>query len=133
MPTHSQCDIWGECGITPEFCTATESTTGAPGTAAAGTNGCISNCGTDIVNNDAAPGEFYSIGYFESFGADRSCLNMDASLIPSSYTHLHYAFGEISDNYEVNVSANLGQFEIFANITHSKRILSFGGWSFSTE
>lgn len=85
------------------------------------------------MNNDAAPSQFFSIGYFEAFGTTRSCVNMDASLIPSSYSHLHYAFGEISDSYEVDVSEYLEQFETFSNITSSKRVLSFGGWSFSTE
>ncbi|KUI60668.1 Killer toxin subunits alpha/beta [Cytospora mali] len=132
-PLNACCDIWGECGITSLYCTASESTTGAPGTAANGSNGCISNCGTDIVNNDDGPAELMRIGYFEAFGANRSCLNMDASQLPSSYSHIHYAFGEISDDYQVDVSTYLDQFETFANITTSKRILSFGGWSFSTD
>lgn len=74
-----------------------------------------------------------AVGYFEAFGANRSCLNMDASQLPSSYTHIYYAFAKISRDYEVDVSTCLDQFEVFANITTSKRILSFGGWSFSTE
>ncbi|KAL6895403.1 glycoside hydrolase family 18 protein [Trichoderma longibrachiatum] len=90
------------------------SSTGAPGTSPPGINGCISNCGTSIINSDEASTEFRSIGYFEAFGANRSCLAMHASQIPGSYSHVHYAF-------------------VFANSTGFKRILSFGGWSFSTS
>lgn len=43
-PLNACCDVWGQCGITAEFCTDTN--TGAPGTAKPNTNGCISNCGT---------------------------------------------------------------------------------------
>lgn len=65
-PLNASCDIWGQCGVTSEFCTVSNSTTGAPGTAANNTNGCISNCGTQIVESDA-PAENYVIGYFEGF------------------------------------------------------------------
>ena len=40
-PLNTYCDIWGQCGTTTEFCTPSNSSTGTPGTAAAGTNGCI--------------------------------------------------------------------------------------------
>lgn len=57
-PLNACCDRWGQCGTTAEFCAATKSPTGAPGTAANGTNGCISNCGTGIVNHAEPPAEF---------------------------------------------------------------------------
>jgi len=59
------CNIWGQCGITSEFCIATPADTGAPGTTQPGTNGCISHCGTDIVNNGAGPASFIRVGYYE--------------------------------------------------------------------
>lgn len=74
-----------------------------------------------------------SIGYFEAFGANRSCLNMDASELPSTYSHIHYAFGSITTDYQVDLSAYIDQFTTFAASTGFKRVLSFGGWSFSTE
>ncbi|GKZ66768.1 hypothetical protein AnigIFM50267_000637 [Aspergillus niger] len=52
-PLNASCDIWGECGITNDFCTADSADTGAPGTAQPNSNGCISNCGTNITNNVA--------------------------------------------------------------------------------
>ncbi|TFA97437.1 hypothetical protein CCMA1212_010831 [Trichoderma ghanense] len=112
-PLNACCDIWGQCGITPDFCTPAKSSTGAPGTSSPGINGCISNCGTSIVNSDEAPTEFRSIGYFESFGANRSCLAMDASQIPGSYSHIHYAFGSITSDFQVDLSQSLDH--TFAN------------------
>jgi chitinase len=35
--------------MTPEYCTAEAGSTGNPGTAPPGKNGCVSNCGTDVV------------------------------------------------------------------------------------
>ncbi|KAK9364399.1 hypothetical protein V1509DRAFT_78068 [Lipomyces kononenkoae] len=132
-PLNACCDIWGECGITPEFCTISESVTGAPGTAANNTNGCISNCGISVVNYDTAVSEFFNIGYFEAFGVNRSCLVMTASQLPPSYSHVHFAFGQISDDFDVDLSSVESQFTTFAALTSFKRILSFGGWSFSTS
>ncbi|KAK9234065.1 hypothetical protein V1525DRAFT_391821 [Lipomyces kononenkoae] len=135
-PLNACCDIWGECGITPEFCTISKSITGAPGTAAKNTNGCISNCGTSIAGGGGAGFEtqFMNIGYFEAFGVNRPCLVMDASQLPSSYSHVHFAFGQISDDFDVDLSAVESQFKTFAALrTSFKRILSFGGWSFSTS
>jgi hypothetical protein len=96
------CDIWGQCGTTADFCTP--SGTGAPGTAAPGTNGCISNCGTDIVNNKTPPSQFRYIAYFESFNMGRPCLNMQLSqLNTSKYTHVHYAFVTLTSDFQVSM------------------------------
>lgn len=133
-PLNACCDIWGQCGITQDFCTASESTTGAPGTAKGSSNGCISHCGTDIVNNNEGPDEFRRVGYFEAFNWDRSCLNMDiASFDTSKYTHVHFAFAQISSSYGINVSGIEDQFQRFTALKGVKRVLSFGGWSFSTS
>lgn len=43
------------------------------------------------------------IGYFEAFSIDRPCLYMDASQIDTKkYTHLHFAFANISEEYKVS-------------------------------
>ncbi|KAI1108458.1 class 5 chitinase 1 [Nemania sp. NC0429] len=126
------CDIWGQCGITSEFCTADPADTGAPGTAQPGSNGCISNCGTDIVIS-AAPDSFARIGYFEAWNTQRPCLNMWPQSIPAYYTHVHFAFANISDDYKVDVSAVDDMFKQFKAKTGFKHILSFGGWAFSTS
>ncbi len=74
------CNVWGQCGITKDFCIAAPADTGAPGTAKPGSNGCIANCGMDIVNNAQAPASFMRIGYFEAFLLDRPCLHMRVSI-----------------------------------------------------
>ncbi|KAE8306364.1 hypothetical protein BDV41DRAFT_585895 [Aspergillus transmontanensis] len=133
-PLNACCDVWGQCGITDEFCTESKSSTGAPGTAAPNTNGCISNCGTDIVNNNKGPDEFISIGYFEAWNAERGCLNMDVTSFDTAvHTHLHFAFAEITESYEVDVSMVHSQFNKLKNMGSINRILTFGGWSFSTR
>jgi len=131
------CDIWGQCGNTAEFCTVSDSETKAPGTAAPGQNGCISNCGTDIVSSDA-PSSRFTVGYFEGFNEQRPCLNMDASEIPlDAYTHLHFGFASLTDNFIVTMdNTTTDQWAEFANLTPSKGtklIVSFGGWAFSTD
>jgi chitinase len=127
------CDIWGQCGTTAEFCTASESTTGAPGTAAANENGCISNCGTQIVNQAIPPASFMKIAYFEGFNWGRPCLNMEALYIPSTYTHIHFAFAVLTSDFQVSIAGMERQFAQFQSLTTQKRIISIGGWAFSTD
>ncbi|KAI8966243.1 class 5 chitinase 1 [Daldinia sp. FL1419] len=126
------CDIWGQCGITSEFCMANPADTKAPGTAQPGSNGCISNCGTDIVTS-TAPDSFIRVGYFEAWNTERPCLNMWPQSIPAYYTHVHFAFANISSDYNVDISAVGDMFKQFKAKTGFKHILSFGGWSFSTS
>ncbi|KAL4739555.1 glycoside hydrolase superfamily [Aspergillus similis] len=134
-PLNACCDVWGQCGITPEFCTNTTEDGGAPGTAETDTNGCISNCGTEITNNDT-PYEFpRRIGYFEAWNLDRSCANMDVSKMTEDnyYTHVHWAFGNITEDWKVDVSGLQEQFDGLLKLEGIQRIMSFGGWGFSTD
>ncbi|KAM0454299.1 hypothetical protein ACHAPV_008378 [Trichoderma viride] len=114
-----------------DFCTPDPASTGAPGTAQPGSNGCISNCGTDIVTGSAVA-NFARIGYYEAFGYSRACLHMSPSEIPSTYTHVHFAFANITADYAVDVSEYSNIFDAFAQTSGFKKILSFGGWGFST-
>ncbi|OBT40386.1 hypothetical protein VE00_10085 [Pseudogymnoascus sp. WSF 3629] len=133
-PLNACCNIWGQCGTTSEFCTISSSPTGAPGTSAPGINGCISNCGTAIVNNSNPPASFLKIGYFEAWNLERPCHRMDVSSIDTSqYTHIHFAFAIVTDDYRVDIDAVADQFNKFLALKGTKRILSFGGWSFSTD
>ncbi|OAQ63718.2 chitinase [Pochonia chlamydosporia 170] len=133
-PLHACCDVWGQCGTTQEFCVDTS--TGTPGTAKPGTNGCISNCGTSIVRGDP-PAVFRKIGYFEGYSfSSRECLYQDALQIDGSqYTHVHFGFGMITQDYQINTgnAETTYEFENFKRISGAKRILSFGGWDFSTS
>ncbi|KAM3514158.1 hypothetical protein MY11210_002149 [Beauveria gryllotalpidicola] len=72
----------GQCGTTGEFCTPSKSPTRAPGTAAPGENGCISNYGTD----------------------DRPCLRIAADQINASkYTHAHFSFAVLTDDLSISI------------------------------
>ncbi|KAJ6789350.1 hypothetical protein PWT90_08759 [Aphanocladium album] len=71
------CNIWGHCGFSDDFCTVSKSKSGAPGTAALGINGCVSNCGRYIVGSPSAPEKPLRIGYFEAWNKNRNCLTMD--------------------------------------------------------
>ncbi|KAJ4861243.1 glycosyl hydrolases family 18 domain-containing protein [Trichoderma breve] len=114
-PLNSCCNVWGQCGIDSLFCNKADGPTGNPGTAPPDSNGCISNCGTDIVNNDNPPsGGFQRIGYYEAFNWERSCLHMRSKMANTQkYTHMHWAFGDVKSLKDV------------------KKIVSFGGWGFS--
>lgn len=115
------CDIWGQCGVTAEFCTET------------GENRCISNCGTDVVNKEK-PDNKVLVGYFEAWNWDRPCLQQDLNTVDVSiYTHIHFAFAGISDDFDVDISEVERQFAQLKELKDVNRILSFGGWSFSTE
>lgn len=131
-PLKACCNIWGQCGVTSEFCTISPSKTGNPGTASPGSNGCVSNCGTDIITGPP-PSRFERVGYYESYHIDRPCNFMSISDIPDSYTIVHWAFGDISDDYRPNISPYEEDWSEFVSATGYRRIISFGGWAFSTE
>jgi hypothetical protein len=93
-PLNVCCNIWGQCGITQDFCTDT-SVDGAPGTARPGTWGCISNCGIDIVNNEQKPASFERIAYFEAWNQGRPCcksLPRMATLAPFFFSFFFFVF-----------------------------------------
>ncbi|KAH6698447.1 glycoside hydrolase superfamily [Leptodontidium sp. MPI-SDFR-AT-0119] len=132
-PLKACCNKWGQCGTTAEFCIKTNSSTGNPGTSAPHTNGCISNCGMQIVNNGEPPAVSRSVGYFEAWNMGRPCLNMDASQIDASqYDVVHFSFAEITPGFEVKIT-DKEQFEEFKKQHGFKKVVSFGGWSFSTS
>ncbi|KAH6617548.1 hypothetical protein F5144DRAFT_660933 [Chaetomium tenue] len=131
-PLNACCNIWGQCGVTEDYCIDTN--TGAPGTAAPDSYGCISNCGLGLVKGDGTGA--IKIGYFEGYNLERSCLYQDAAQIDTTrYTHIHFAFAVLTENFEVSLGDTLStyQFGEFKKLTGAKRILSFGGWTFSTH
>ncbi|KAL4937116.1 hypothetical protein BDV06DRAFT_227257 [Aspergillus oleicola] len=128
------CNVWGQCGVTSDFCIEAPADTGAPGTSLPGANGCVSNCGMEIVNNDEPPSEFAHVAYFEAWNPDRPCLHMDVTDIDTQkYTHIHFSFADITPEFTVDVSKIEDQFNMMKTMTGINRILSFGGWAFSTE
>jgi hypothetical protein len=81
-----------------------------------------------------APVVFRSIAYFEGYSFScRDCLYQDALQIDGSkYTHLHFAFGTLTEDYQVMFQDDLTiyAFQNFMHIPGPKKILSFGGWDF---
>ncbi|KAL4816487.1 glycoside hydrolase superfamily [Aspergillus spinulosporus] len=133
-PLNACCNTLGECGATPDYCTYEEGPTGNPGTAPPGKNGCISNCGMEIVNNSPPPTEFMRIGYYESFNLDRPCLNLQAAHIKvNDYSHIHWAFVSINNDFQISVNDTYNQWEDFIALKGVKRIASFGGWGYSVN
>jgi hypothetical protein len=58
---------------------------------------------------------------------------MDATQIPPGFSHVHFAFAATTNDFQVDLSAVQDQFDKFVNLEGFKRILSLGGWSFSTS
>ncbi|KAK4195986.1 family 18 putative glycoside hydrolase [Triangularia verruculosa] len=132
-PLRSCCNIWGQCGVSKDFCVDTRGS-GAPGTAAPGTHGCISNCGDGIIRGTGTGA--IKIAYFQGYGLSRPCLYQDPLQIDTAkYTHIHFGFGTLTPDYDVEVGDILGQYQFreFKRLRNVKRILSFGGWTFSTH
>ncbi|KAL2193085.1 hypothetical protein P885DRAFT_46060 [Corynascus similis CBS 632.67] len=133
-PLNVCCNIWGQCGMTDDFCIVSKSETGAPGTAAPGKHGCISNCGRDIIKG-SPPTKKIKLGYFEGWNFNRECLTMDASQINTeTYTHVHFAFPNVTRGdfrIEITDPQVKEQFEYFKKLQGVKKIVSLGGWDFS--
>jgi chitinase len=87
------------------------------------------------IIQSAPPANFMKLGYFEAFNFGRNCLHMDVSQIDRSHTHIHFAFGMLTTNYEIyfDDKATEYHFNQFKKLQGIKRILSFGGWTFSAE
>lgn len=136
-PLNACCNIWGQCGIDTDFCIPSKGDYGNLGTAPPGVNGCVQNCGTDIVNNDEGLDQFVSVGYYESWNMDRPCMHMSIrslSDLHSSYTHLHWAFATIEADMSVSINDTYKQLQGFVNLrSATRRIISFGGWGVSTD
>lgn len=138
-PLDACCSVWGHCGTTAEFCTIHRSETGAPGTPGPDGSGCASSCGMDIVNNDKAPSKFYKLGYFEGWNKNRDCLHMDVRALEDHrqrYTDIHFAFAHVGPgpDFAVEIPDDVrDQFDLFKQIKGPRRVLAFGGWTFSAE
>lgn len=58
---------------------------------------------------------------------------MDVTQIDSSYTHIHFSFGDVTPQFTVSVASVQEQFEKFVKMSGPKRVLAFGGWTASTS
>ncbi|KAK4119786.1 glycoside hydrolase family 18 protein [Parathielavia appendiculata] len=83
-----------------------------------------------------APSNFSRIGYYESWNMARKCLWMKAENANAdrSYTHIYWGFAEIDPaTWTVVLKDPHNQWQAFKNLQGVKRIVSFGGWAYSTE
>ncbi|KAL5347107.1 hypothetical protein ACLOAV_008250 [Pseudogymnoascus australis] len=134
-PLNACCDLWGYCGTTNEFCRPIPAGQAPGAPQKIGGPNCVSNCGTGIVNNGVPPASFFNIGYFEGYGLSRACDRVDIRTIDmKKYTHIHFAFATVTpDVFDVDMGPTVNQFYYFKQLTGIKKILSFGGWTFSTD
>ncbi|KAH8896256.1 hypothetical protein GQ53DRAFT_713976 [Thozetella sp. PMI_491] len=135
-PLNACCNIWGQCGISGEFCVEKRGPSDNPGTAPIGVNGCVSNCGMDIKKSDDAPAAYNRIGYYETWNFNRECLNMrvEHANTDGSYTHIHWAFVPIDTaTWAPKLDDPAKQWDDFKALDGVKKIVSFGGWGYSTE
>ena len=92
----------------------------------------VSNCGRDIIKG-SVPAKKINVAYFEAWNYNRKCLNMDVDQINTDkYTHIHFAFAAVTADFKVDISKVKKQFDLFKAMSGVKKIISFGGWDFST-
>lgn len=93
----------------------------------------ISNCGRDIIKG-SPPAKTMRVAYYESWNLNRKCLHMDVDDIDTTlYTHIHFAFANVTSTFGIDVSGAQDQFNRFKAMPNTvKKIISFGGWDFST-
>lgn len=60
---------------------------------------------------------------------------MDISEVDEDYyTHVHFAFGNVSSDFVPVIGDDVQQeFEGLKDLVNTKRIISLGGWAFSTD
>ncbi|KAG8626437.1 hypothetical protein KVT40_005382 [Elsinoe batatas] len=136
-PIKACCSNWGFCGVFPARCNINAPAGGGPGSKLPGaTNTCVSNCGTELKVNGPPPPSFGRIGYYESWNLDRDCLLLSAknANTDGSYTHMHWGFAEIDPNtWKPVIKDPHKQWDDFKRLPKMKRVVSFGGWAYSTE
>ncbi|PVH92114.1 glycoside hydrolase family 18 protein [Periconia macrospinosa] len=132
-PLNACCSVHGRCGTFPDFCEIHA----PPGTKLPGFKStCISNCGSEIKKNGEPPSAFQRIGYYQSWNLDRPCITRKAkdANTDGSYTHIHWAFLEIDrTTLKPVVVDKHQQWTDFKNLKNVKRIVSFGGYSYSND
>ena len=82
------------------------------------------------------PATYRSVGYYEGYNLQRPCLYQDISQLDvSSYTHIYFSFGVLSATYVVQIPdlTFLYEFDLFKQLQGVQRIMSIGGWTFSTD
>lgn len=135
-PLKTCCSNWGYCGVFSSHCEIHAPQDAGPGAKLPGSQTtCVSNCGLELKSNSGPPAKFSRIGYYESFNFERDCLWLKAknANTDGSYTHMHWAFGDIDKpSWKIVVNDTHNQWADFKKLP-LKRIMSLGGWAYSTE
>ncbi|KAG9191337.1 chitinase [Alternaria panax] len=135
-PLNACCSNWGFCGVFPGHCDIHAPTGGGPGTKLKEfQNTCVSNCGNKIKQNSGPPAKYSRVGYYESYNFNRECLWLSSknANTDGSYTHMHWGFADIDPNtWKPIITDPDKQWDDFKKL-NLKRIVSFGGWAYSTE
>lgn len=135
-PLKTCCSNWGFCGVFSEHCDRHDVPGGGPGSKAKGFQStCVSNCGNEIKTNSGPPTAFRRVGYYESYNLERKCLWLNAkdANTDGTFTHMHWGFGGIDPNtWKPTIIDPHGQWPGFKSL-NTKRIMSLGGWAYSTE
>lgn len=121
-PLNACCSEYGFCGLTDEFCKTKDSLTGAPGT-----TGCLSNCGMPSLSSGESSNSWTSVSYFDG--------TKNASILDygDEYDVIHLGFANVArDHQSIDVSSVQQNYDDFAQIK-AKKVLSIGGWDFSTD
>ncbi|PGG99158.1 hypothetical protein GX51_06417 [Blastomyces parvus] len=136
-PLKACCNSLGECGIFPRHCGVHRPKRAGPGGKKKEVETtCISNCGYLIRKNSGPPEDFQRIGYYQSDNLERGCLWLQAkdANTDGTYTHIHWRFAEIdTETWKVIIKDPSKQWSDFKALQKVKRIVSFGGWDYSTQ
>lgn len=136
-PLKACCSNWGFCGPFTAHCDIHAPPNGGPGAKLPGfQNTCVSNCGNDIKQNSGPPKSFGRIGYYESWNLQRDCLWLKAedANVDGTYTIIHWGFIDIdATTFKPVINDPSDQWEGFKSLKGVKRVVSFGGWAYSTE
>jgi hypothetical protein len=136
-PLKACCSNWGFCGVFPAHCDIHKPEGGGPGSKEKGyQNTCVSSCSNEIKKGSDPPKVFQRIGYYESYNFERECLWLKSknANTDGTYTHMHWAFANIDPNsWKLVINDKAKQWEDFKKLKDMKRIVSIGGWAYSTE
>jgi GH18 family chitinase len=56
-----------------------------------------------------------------------------SSINTYQYTHVHWGFGIIGSDFSVSVNDSYKQWGNFTTLPNVKKVISFGGWGYSTD
>jgi len=135
-PLKACCSNWGFCGPFAAHCEVHAPEGAGPGAKLPEyQSSCVASCGNEIKQNSGHPTTFSRIGYYESWNMNRKCLWQKAenANTDGSYTHMHWGFADIDPtNWKPVLTDPYEQWDAFKKLD-LKRIVSFGGWAYSTE